>query len=146
MAAAALLWSVARSAEEKKILHNQEPVHNILELTRQADVTFVGVGNMGLNAPLFVDGFLTRDDVRALDRAGAVGEITSWVYDAEGKLIDGLINDRVASAPLLVNPANPVVGIAAGEAKVQAILGAMRGRLINTLITNEHTAELLLGD
>jgi DNA-binding transcriptional regulator LsrR (DeoR family) len=134
----------ARSAEEKKILHNQEPVHNILELTRQADVTFVGVGNMGLNAPLFVDGFLTREDVRALDRAGAVGEITSWVYDAEGKLIDGLINDRVASAPLVVDPANPMVAIAAGEAKVPAILGAMRGKLINTLITNEHTAELLL--
>jgi DNA-binding transcriptional regulator LsrR (DeoR family) len=134
----------ARSAEEKKILHNQEPVHNILELTRQADVTFVGVGNMGLEAPLFVDGFLTREDVRALDRAGAAGEITSWVYDANGKLIDGLINDRVASAPLVVNPANPVVAIAAGEAKVPAILGAMRGRLINTLITNEHTAELLL--
>ncbi len=134
----------ARSAEEKKILHNQEPVHNILELTRQADVTFVGVGNMGLNAPLFVDGFLTREDVRALDRAGAAGEITSWVYDADGKLIDGLINDRVASAPLVVNPSNPVVGIAAGEAKVPAILGAMRGKLINTLITNEHTAELLL--
>jgi len=134
----------ARSAEEKKILHNQEPVHNILELARQADVTFVGVGNMGLEAPLFVDGFLTREDVRSLDRAGAVGEITSWVYDAEGKLIDGLVNDRVASSPLIVNPANPVVGIAAGEAKVQAILGAMRGQLINTLITNEHTAELLL--
>ena len=84
--------------------------------------------------------------MRAIDRAGAVGEITSWVYDGDGKLIDGLINDRVASAPLVVNPANPVVGIAAGEAKVQAILGAMRGRLINTLITNEYTAELLLND
>jgi DNA-binding transcriptional regulator LsrR (DeoR family) len=134
----------ARSAEERRILHNQEPVHNILELARQADVTFVGVGNMDLNAPIFIDGFLTRDEIRALNRAGAVGEITSWVYDKNGKVIEGLVNDRVNSAPLVVDSPNPVIGIAAGEAKVEAIRSAMKGRLINCLITNEHTAEQLL--
>jgi DNA-binding transcriptional regulator LsrR (DeoR family) len=134
----------ARSRDEKRLLHNQEPVHNILDLARQADVTFVGIGNMGLNSPLHVDGFISRDDVRALDKAGAVGEITSWVYDKHGQLIDGLINDRVASAPLQPNQPNPVVGIAAGEAKVAAIHGAMRGHLITGLITNEFTAGLLL--
>lgn len=134
----------ARSAEEREVLHNQEPVHNILELVRHADVTFVGVGNIGLNAPLHVDGFVTRDEVRALERAGAAGEITSWVYDREGKLIEGLTNDRVASAPLTPKSANPVFGIAAGDAKVGAIRAAMHGVLINCLITNEYTAEQLL--
>ena len=38
--------------------------------------------------------------MRALVRAGAVGEIVGWAFDAEGKLIDGLTNDRVASVPL----------------------------------------------
>ncbi len=134
----------ARSAEEKRILHNQEPVHNILELIRQADVTFVGVGSMGLEAPLFIDGFVTRDEVRALERAGAAGEITSWVYNSAGTLIDGLINDRVASAPLVADPQNLVCAIAAGEAKVPAIAGALRGRLVNALVTNEYTADHLL--
>jgi len=136
----------ARSAEERRILHNQEPVHNILELARQADVTFVGVGNMDLNAPIFIDGFLTRDEIRALNRAGAVGEITSWIYDRNGVVLEGLVNDRVNSAPLVVDSANPVFGIAAGDAKVEAIRAAMKGRLINCLITNEHTAEQLLKD
>ncbi len=134
----------ARSAEEKRILHNQEPVHNILELIRQADVTFVGIGNIGLDAPLFIDGFITRDEVRALEKAGAAGEITSWVYDREGNVIEGLTNDRVASAPLARDSENLVCGIAAGDAKVNAISGALRGRLLNALITNERTAEQLL--
>ena len=133
----------ARSIEEKRILHNQEPVHNILELARQADVTFVGIGNMDMNAPLLIDGFLTRDDIRAFDRAGAAGEITSWVYDQDGKVIQGLVNDRVNSAPLKVDSPNPVIGIAAGEAKVAAIRAAIKGRLINGLITNEYTAEAI---
>lgn len=134
----------ARSPEEKRILHNQEPVHNILELCRQADVTFVGVGNIDMTAPLHLDGFLSRDDIRALGQAGAAGEITSWVYDRNGRLIDGLANDRVASAPLVSGPLNPVIGVAAGEAKVGAIHAALVGELITGLITNEMTAEHLL--
>jgi DNA-binding transcriptional regulator LsrR (DeoR family) len=134
----------ARSLEEKRTLHAQETVHNIMELARHADVTFVGIGNIGPSAPLHVDGFITRDEVRALEKAGAVGEITSWVYDAQGQLIDGLVNDRVASTPLQPGQANPVIGIAAGEAKIAAMHGALSGRLITGLVTNEHTAELLL--
>ncbi len=134
----------ARSIDERELLHNQEPVHNILELARQADVTFLGIGNLGDNAPLAIDGFVTRDEMRGLLKAGGIGEITSWAYGRDGVPIEGLTNDRVASAPLAIGNAKPVYGIAAGEAKVPAILGAMRGRLINGLITNEATAELLL--
>lgn len=136
---------LARTIEEKRVLHNQEPVHNILELARQADVTFVGIGGIGDDSPLVMDGFVARDEARALARAGAVGEITSWVFDRNGELIDGLINDRVASAPLIPNQTNPVVCVAAGESKAKALLGAFRGKIVNSLITNESTAEHLLG-
>jgi DNA-binding transcriptional regulator LsrR (DeoR family) len=134
----------ARSKRERELLHNQEPVHNILELAKDADVTFVGVGNIGETAPLFVDGFVSRDEMAALTAAGAVGEITSWVYDRDGNLIEGLTNDLVASAPLARSQDKPIVAIAAGEAKVEAMLGALRGRIVNGLITNELTAERLL--
>ena len=134
----------ARSKRERALLHNQEPVHNILELAKDADVTFVGVGNMGESAPLFVDGFISRDEMSALTAAGAIGEITSWVYDRNGELIEGLTNDLVASAPLGKARDKPVIGIAAGEGKVDAILGALRGELLNGLITNELTADRLL--
>ena len=134
----------ARSPEEKRTLHAQETVHNIMELAQRADVTFVGVGNMSLTAPMHIDGFITRDEVRALEKAGAVGEITSWVFDARGHLIDGLINDRVASMPVTPDKTTPFIGIASGQAKVAAIHGALIGRLINGLITNEATAEQLL--
>ena len=134
----------ARSREELHLLHNQEAVHNILDLIRQADVTFVGVGNMGPTAPLAMDGFVSLDEMRALENAGAVGEITSWVYDRAGKLVEGLTNDLVASAPLQPAGDKPVYGVAAGDGKVPAMMGALTGRFINCLITDETTAEQLL--
>ncbi|MFD1696149.1 sugar-binding transcriptional regulator [Roseibium aestuarii] len=134
----------AGSREERSLLHDQPPVRNILGLTEQASATFVGIGNMGETAPLYVDGFISEAEMRDLLKAGAMGEITSWVYDSNGKLIEGLTNDRVASAPLRPDADHPVTGIAAGKQKIPAILGALKGRLINGLVTNEATAELLL--
>ncbi len=134
----------ARSREELQLLHAQEAVHNILDLIRQADATFVGIGNIGPTAPLALDGFVSLDEMRALEKAGGIGEITSWVYDRNGHLVEGLSNDLVASAPLRPADDKPVYGVAAGDGKVPAMLGALKGRFINCLITNEGTAEHLL--
>ena len=135
---------ISRTTKDKNALQSQEHVRNVLELARKADVTFVGVGNLDTDSPLFIDGFINQKELKALERAGAAGEIVSWIFDRDGNLLDDAVNERVASAPLIPDSEKPVFGIAAGDAKVNAILGALRGKLINGLITNEHTAELIL--
>ena len=90
------------------------------------------------------DGFVRNDEIRALMRAGAVGEITGWAFDAQGNLIEGLTNDRVLSVPLEQPASKKVIGVAMAIARLRAVKGALRGRLINGLITNETMAELLL--
>ena len=135
---------LADTPKEKTILHNLTQVKKVLKVAKSADVRFVGIGNLGEQSPLYNDGFITRKELKALQAAGGIGEIISWVYDRDGNILDGLTNSRVASVPLVVNAKNTVFGIAAGEVKVPAIIGALRGKLINALITNEHTAELIL--
>lgn len=135
---------LARSVEEREMYTRQEPVANIHKIASRADATFVGVGEMNENCPMHVDGFINRDELRALLGAGIVGEITSWCYDRQGRIYDGLVNERVTNVPLLVDNSSLVCGIAAGENKVESITAALRGRLLNGLVTNEATAELLL--
>jgi DNA-binding transcriptional regulator LsrR (DeoR family) len=134
-----------RSKKEKEQLHAQLYVAKNLDLALHADVTFVGVGNLGNHSPLHEDGFITEKELQELDDKGAVGEIISWVFDRQGKLLDCALNNRVASTPLKVASDKPVFAIAAGEEKVAAILGALRSKMVNGLITNEYTAERLLG-
>ena len=135
---------LARDADELKTLHGQEPVRNTMALCRNADLTLVGVGQMDRSAPLFVDGFVPEVELDELAAAGAAGEITSWVYDGQGQTIDCAFNSRVASAPLPKAADRAVLAVAVGNAKVTAILAALRGHLINGLITNESTAETLI--
>jgi len=135
---------IATTVQDKALLLSQKPVRNVIELGRQADVTFVGVGIMGEDAALIRDGFVKPEEMRAMVKAGAVGEIIGWAYDANGKLIEGLTNDRVVSAPLDQPATRRVIGVAMAPPRLQAVKGALIGKLINGLITNEKMAELLL--
>ena len=135
---------IASSARERELLHAQPMIRETLALAAKANVTFVGIGDIGPDAPLFLDGFVTDAELKALQKAGAVGEICGWCFDADGKLIDGLTNDRVASAPMPSRERSLVVAIAMGRKKLPGIRATLNRRLVNGLITDERTAEGLL--
>jgi DNA-binding transcriptional regulator LsrR (DeoR family) len=135
---------IASSAQERDLLHQQPMIHATLALAAQADIAFIGIGDLGPKAPLHVDGFVTAVELKALQKAGAVGEILGWTFDAEGRLIDGITNERVASAPIPSRETCRVIATAKGRTKLPGIRAAIKGRLINGLITDEWTAETLL--
>jgi DNA-binding transcriptional regulator LsrR (DeoR family) len=135
---------IASSAREREMLHSQPMIRETLALAAQANVTFVGVGEIGPDAPLYLDGFISDDELKALQKAGAVGEICGWSVDADGKLIEGLTNERVASAPIPSREHSLVVAIAMGRKKLPGIRATLNRRLVNGIITDEATAEGLL--
>jgi DNA-binding transcriptional regulator LsrR (DeoR family) len=135
---------IASTVNERKLLLGQKPVKHVIDLARQADVTFVGVGQLGDSAPLLQDGFVSRDEMRALVKAGGVGEVIGWAFDRNGRMIEGLTNDRVASVVLDQPAKRLVIGAAMGPAKLDALAGALAGQIINGLITNETMAKRLL--
>ncbi|SPF78000.1 sugar-binding transcriptional regulator [Pseudoprimorskyibacter insulae] len=135
---------LAPTQAERSVLLKQEAVRNTMDLCARADFTLVGIGQMDRSAPLHVDGFVADEEMEELERLGAAGEITSWVYDSQGEILDCDFNSRVASAPLSKAGENPVVAVALGKKKRLAIRAALKGRLVNGLITSEATAEALL--
>jgi DNA-binding transcriptional regulator LsrR (DeoR family) len=135
---------IARSVEERQLLTSLASVRSVLALIERADVSFVGVGAVGDNAAIVQDGIVTREEAEALREAGAVGEITGWAFDSHGRLIEGSINDRVASAPLRRAANRLTIGVAMGASRRAALRGALAGGLISGLVTDEATAEHLL--
>lgn len=132
------------SAEERVTLHDQALVRSTLALGAEAAATFVGIGELGVDGPLCVDGFLGREEMQSLVESGAAGEICGWVYDQQGRLLDNAVNERVASVPIPSRYTSAVIGIAKGQRKIKAIAAALRGKLINGIITDEASAEQLL--
>jgi DNA-binding transcriptional regulator LsrR (DeoR family) len=135
---------IASSARERELLHSQPMVRDTLSIAAQANVSFVGLGDLSPDAPLFLDGFITQDELTALQQAGAVGEICGWTFDAQGQLIVGLTNTRVASAPMPSCDKSQVIVAASGKSKLAGLRAALANHLVNGIITNESTAEQLL--
>lgn len=135
---------IASSPEERELLHGQELIRATMTLAAQADVTFVGVGDLGPEAPLYQDGFISKGELEALREAGAVAEIVGWAFDSEGRPVEDVINDRVASTPIPSRDSSEVIALAMGERKLPGIFAAVSGRLVNGLITDERTAAALL--
>jgi DNA-binding transcriptional regulator LsrR (DeoR family) len=132
------------SQAERDQLLKINPVTRVRAIAGKADLRLVGIGQMDRNAQVYVDGFINREELLELMRLGAVGELTGWAFDAKGRIIDGGTNRRLTSVPHLVPAKTLTVGAAIGSAKVTAIRAALKGRLINGLITDETTAKALL--
>jgi DNA-binding transcriptional regulator LsrR (DeoR family) len=135
---------MATTVPERNLLLSQKSIRNIADLAEQADITFVGIGTVDAEAAVLRDGFMRPEEVRSLVRSGAVGEITGWAFDGNGDLIEGLTNDRVLSVPLQKPAKGRVIGVSMALSRLKAIRGALKGRLVNGLITNETMAAALL--
>lgn len=135
---------LARDAEERAALQQQRAYQAVLGLVRQAKVALVGIAEATWNGPLQQDGYYSDADMSELLERGAVGSILAWAYDRDGRLLAGSVNERVAGAPLDALPPRGTVAVAMGASKVEGVLGALRGKLVSGLITDEATAQLLL--
>ncbi len=135
---------LAASRKERDLLLSIEPFRHVHELAGRADVTVVGIGQMDMEAQVFVDGFLSRDQLLDLMGAGAVGEVVGWAFDKNGVALKTGTNLRITSAPLTAGDGRLVVGAALGPGKVNAIRAALAGRQVTGLVTDEATATALL--
>lgn len=137
---------VAARDEAELILYRSLPhVKASRELAKSADLAIVGIGQMSDDAPLYVDGFLTAEELTALRAAGGIGEICGHVFNTEGRYLDHVVNDRMVGVRVPEGDM-PVYCIGAGKIKLDALNAALRGRLINGLFTDEWTAKALISN
>lgn len=137
---------VAATEEDRAAIQSQHAYGVLRELRDAARASFVGISEIAWRAPIHRDGFMTDADITALAEAGAVGEITGWSFDAEGRVLDTAVNRRVASIELETPPRRMTVVAGGGPAKVAPIRAALKGGLCTALITDEATAAAVLED
>lgn len=137
---------ISQTAEENAAFQALRPVRQVRELAKSADVTFVGVGQMGNDAPLLTDGFVSRSELTEMQERGAIGEIAGWVFDQDGRYLDLGTNTRVGGVRVTPGIDRPVIGVAGGPSKVGAIRAALKVRILNGLVTDEETARAVLAD
>lgn len=106
-------------------------------LWQSADLVILGIGN----AETLENLKKTFGDCQ--NHSQVIGDIATHFFDKNGQLIHLYDNTLCASAQDL-RSARQTVAIACGSQKAEAIAGALRTQMLDTLITDEHTAKEIL--
>jgi DNA-binding transcriptional regulator LsrR (DeoR family) len=128
----------------KTLLGTQE-AQGITGLWKKLDLAIVGIGQLELQqiSAMFFADHISPGMLAQLEARGAVGDICGRFFDSVGYPVDS--GTGVISIGLNDLKAIPeVIGIAGGLEKVRALLGALRGGYIKTLVTDTATAQAVL--
>jgi deoxyribonucleoside regulator len=119
-------------------------IQEVLRAVAKADVLVFGVGAMH-NSLLFERDLFTRAEIAVLSEAGAVGEVLGRFYNANGLECETPLRKRTLSTDLgKLRGIERRIAVVVGVDRTAAVLGAIRGKLLNTLVTEESCAEALL--
>jgi DNA-binding transcriptional regulator LsrR (DeoR family) len=137
---------VVGSARAAQILLEDRAVSEDVALFEKVTLALVGVGVLEPSALVVSSGnTFSRDELEDLQQNGAVGDICFCFYDASGREVKGALKGRVIGIDLESLRRVPrSVAICGDKKKFTAILGALRGKWVNTLITDQYTAQRLV--
>jgi DNA-binding transcriptional regulator LsrR (DeoR family) len=112
---------------------------------KKCTVAVVGIGDMSTQSSFVQRTFMSEEEYSVLRSKNAVGEICTHYFNGKGKIVESGINDRVFAIDYASYKKIPLrIGVAGGREKISAIKGAVKGKLINVLITDYDTAKALL--
>lgn len=137
---------VVASRQMAEALKSDAQISAALKLAAEADIALVGLGTPTPYSIVLRTGtILSVEELDRLQDLGAVGDIALRFMDSEGSPIDLEINDRIIGLTIdQIRNIPRVIGIAGGTAKHEMIRAALRGKILDVLVTDLATAEALL--
>jgi deoxyribonucleoside regulator len=133
--------------QTKKAMLRERSIQRLLKMIQRADLLIYSIGAVGARVPshVYVGGYLEKKDFHELRRVGAVGDIATVFFRADGGYKDIPLNARASGPDLsLFQKTKHALCVVSGLGKVAGLRAALRGRLMNELIVDEPTAAELV--
>jgi len=135
----------ADSVRSRTAFMQHADVRETLAHAAGAQFAIVGIGDALDNGPVVEMGCFSTLDMARMRKAGAVGDILGYFFDALGEPVADSVRDRVVGLGSEQLRAIPQVVAMTSEAnKEAAVLGALRTGIIDVLVTNLGTARWVL--
>jgi len=137
------IWAPAKvdSIEVAQTIKAQDLVRSVLSMIEKVEFSIVGIGNVK-NGIITKYGLTNKDDLKELNKSGAVGEILGYWFDVNGLQVLPKFKEMIIGTPVKIP--GKTIGVAGGLEKTKAIVGALRGHLLDILITDEACAKNLV--
>ena len=137
---------ICQNADLARSLLETKSVKETISVGKKADVALLGIGTTSPDhSSFYLAGYVSRQELDDLHREGAVGDVCGLHFDIDGQPACENFCKRLVTIQLHDLFAIPVrLGVAGGEGKASAILGALRGKYINALVIDSITTRIIL--
>ena len=139
--------AIVDSEETKKVLFSESNIKKTIEMFNTVNIAVVGIGSVipKPSSMLYRDGFIGKNDFESILSSNAVGDINSYFYDENGERCETELERRTIGMNLdQLRRVRYTIGVAGGEFKVDAIYSALKGKIVNLIVTDNKTAEEVL--
>jgi deoxyribonucleoside regulator len=127
-------------------LMKERRMQEVLELTKKVDIALVGIGTVDpRHSSLVRAGYLTIEEAQQIQGIGAVGDVCGHYFDIHGNLMEiPVAGYAFGTGVETLQGIALSVGVAGGTVKAPSILGALRSKLVNSLVTDDTAARTVL--
>jgi deoxyribonucleoside regulator len=138
--------ALTASIEEKELYMQSSSLQTIVEKWNDLDIVICGIGTLpGVNESEREKYIGEFEIYKQLQINQAVGDICARYFNINGEFIKDNYYERVIGIPVeSLQKARKVICLASGMEKAQAILGALRTKVVDTFICDEQTAKVVL--
>lgn len=138
---------LAPDIRTRDALFSHAGINEIVEASKSLDLAVVTAGDLSPYSTVSQLSILEREDIASLQAAGAVGHVLFHFIDANGRVIDHPINDRVmAIDPRELGATRKIVLASGGWRKYDVVRAAVKLLKPHVLVTDESVAERLVAE
>ncbi len=139
--------AIVDSEQSRDLFLNESAIKKTTQYFGKISIALVGIGALypKMISTLIKTGHISEEDLRYLKKDGAIGDVFSHFFDISGRICDSSLTGRLIAMPVNLLLKVPYsIGVAGGQLKTDAIYGALKGQLINILVTDSKAADLIL--
>jgi len=132
----------------KEALEKENSIKTVIDKAKSADIAVLGIGSSKQDSTMLKQGcFSVKEFDKLIIDKRVIGDICANLYDIWGNIIKFPSQNQIMGLQLEELKHIPtVIGVACGENKKEAILGALRGGYVNIIVTSERVAEYLINN
>jgi DNA-binding transcriptional regulator LsrR (DeoR family) len=127
-------------------LMKERRMQEVLDLTKKVDIALVGIGTVDPRLSSLVRaGYLSIEEAEQIQAMGAVGDVCGHYFDIQGNLMEIPVAGYAFGTEVdTLQAISLTIGVAGGVVKAPGILGALRSKLVNSLVTDDAAARIVL--
>jgi len=137
--------AVLDSKKVKEVIESDSNTKEIIEMSKKINTALIGMSDIGTESSLIKTGNFNVKEFKYLGNLGVVGDVNLIFINENGEHVPNKIDDRIVRVSInRIKKIKNVIGVGFGDRKLKVILGALKGRIINILVTDENTAKNII--